>query len=122
MVFGEGQQSSNKNTEKCRGMYGRWKNGRIKGNPNVSYRENGRMKGKKPLHGRNTAEKQRTPTHHRGTTDVCRGKSVELLIRDAEAAGSNPVASSGLKHRESLILLGFPSFFVFKSALFFENS
>ncbi len=47
MVFGEGQQSSNKNTEKCRGMYGRWKNGRIKGNPNVSYRENGRMKGKK---------------------------------------------------------------------------
>ena len=47
MVFGEGQQSSNKNTEKCRGMYGRWKNGRIKGNPNVSYRENGRIHGEK---------------------------------------------------------------------------
>ena len=27
---------------------------------------------------------------------------VERCVRDAEAAGSNPVASSGLKHWESL--------------------
>ncbi len=47
MVFGEGQQSSNKNTEKCRGMYGREKNRRIKRNPNVSYGENRRIHGKK---------------------------------------------------------------------------
>ena len=47
MVFGEGQQSSNKNTEKCRGMYRRGKNRRIKGNPNVYYGEKRRMHGKK---------------------------------------------------------------------------
>ncbi len=47
MVFGEGQQRSNKNTEKCGRMYERGKNRRIKGNPNVSNRENGRIKGKK---------------------------------------------------------------------------
>ena len=47
MFFGEGQQSSNKNTEKCRGMYRRGKNRRIKGNPNVYYGEKRRMHGKK---------------------------------------------------------------------------
>lgn len=58
MVFGEGQQSSNKNTEKCREMHRRGKNRRIKGNPNV----------------------------YKGKTDVCKRKDVELLVRDAEVA------------------------------------
>lgn len=47
MVFGEGQQSSNKNTEKCRGMYRKGKNRRIKRNPNVYHGEKRRMHGKK---------------------------------------------------------------------------
>lgn len=32
-----------------------------------------------------------------GKRDVCMGKSMELLVRDAEAAGSNSVASSNEK-------------------------